>query len=160
MYDEGEVLIEQTNASFGYHENDVFKILVHPQKPGIYHLQIFGNLVSDDRNESTEHVLNYNFKCTEVADKTHEYPLQYASVEKCILHEPLRGNLPCNTEIQFRISAPYLQYIKVGDTSLMKQGTMFTGKVTTPEKGIQVYMYGTREDQYSSMNGLYRFHTV
>jgi hypothetical protein len=160
MYEEGNWLKEQRNATFGYQENDVYKILVHPQKPGMYQLTIFGKLASDDRNENIPQVLEYSFKCTEVTDKTHEYPLEYASVEKCILHEPLRGNLPSKTEIQFRISAPYLQVIRVGDTLLLKQGTIFTGKVRTPEKGYQVTMYGTRGDQYSMMEGLYNFHTV
>ncbi|XP_060600290.1 kyphoscoliosis peptidase-like [Ruditapes philippinarum] len=159
MYKEGNWLKEQRNATFGYHENDVCKILVHPQKPGMYELTIYGKLASDDREENIPQVLKYSFKCTEVTDETHEYPRKYrpAFVEKCILHEPRRGNLPSKTEIQFRISAPHLQVIKVGGTSLMKQGTMFTGKVTTPEKGYQVNMYGTRGDEYSS---LYNFYTV
>jgi hypothetical protein len=128
----------------------------------MYELTIFGKFASDDRDESIPQVVEYNFECTEVSDESHGYPLEYkaASVEKCILHEPLRGNLPCNTEIKFRISAPYLQYIKVGDTSLMKQGTMFTGKVTTPKKGYKVSMKGTRGDQYSRRTALYKFHTV
>ncbi|XP_060593414.1 kyphoscoliosis peptidase-like [Ruditapes philippinarum] len=162
MYEEGNGLKEQGNSTFGYHEKDVYKILVHPQKPGMYELTLFGKFASDDRDNIIPQVLEYNFECTEVSDESHEYPLEYeaASVEKCILHQPLRGNLPCNTEIHFRISAPYLQNIQVEDTLLKKQGAMFTGKVTTPEKGIQVNMYGTRGDQYSRMNGLYKFHTV
>ncbi|XP_060606613.1 kyphoscoliosis peptidase-like [Ruditapes philippinarum] len=162
MYKEGNWLTEQRNATFGYQENDVYKILVHPQKPGMYQLSIFGKLASNDRNENIPHVLEYSFKCTEVTDKIHEYPLEYkaASVEKCILHEPRRGNLPSKTKIQFRISAPYLQVIRVMDTLLLKQGTTFTGKVTTPEKGYDVTMYGTRGDEYSRTEGLYNFHTV
>ncbi|XP_060600287.1 kyphoscoliosis peptidase-like isoform X2 [Ruditapes philippinarum] len=162
MYEDGNWLKEQRNATFGYQENDVYKILIHPQKPGMYELTIFGKFASDDRDKSIPQVLEYTFKCTEVSDKTHEYPHIYGavSVEKCILHEPRRGNLPSKTEIQFRISAPYLQVIRVGDTLLLKQGTMFTGKVTTPEKGYQLSLYGTRGDQYSRMDGLYDFHTV
>jgi hypothetical protein len=150
----------QRNATFDIQENGVHKILVHPRQTGDYQLSIFGELASDDKSDGIPQIIKYKFKCIEVEDKNHEYPKTYeaASDEKCILHEPLKGNLPENTEIQFRITAPYLQHIRVEDTYLEKHGTLFSGRVTSPPKGYRFTMYGKKGEKYGISDALYAFH--
>ncbi|XP_045174164.2 kyphoscoliosis peptidase-like [Mercenaria mercenaria] len=162
MLKEGNWLKEQRNTTFEYLEKGANKLLVHPKSPGTYQLTIFGKLVSDDNNEKIPEIMEYIIKCTEVKDKDHEYPVAFgaASTERCILHEPLRGNLPANTQVQFRVSAPHLQHVMVEHTYLEKSGTMFTGNVTTHAPGYQVSMYGTRGEKHGRLDGLYKFHTV
>ncbi|XP_045174165.2 kyphoscoliosis peptidase-like [Mercenaria mercenaria] len=162
MLKEGNWLKEQRNTTFGYLENGVYKLLVHPKSPGTYQLTIFGKLVSDDKNEKFPEIMEYIIKCTEVKDKDHEYPVAFgaASTERCILHEPLRGNLPANTQVKFRVSAPHLDHIKVEHTYLEKSGTMFTGNITTHAPGYQVSMFGKRGEKHGKLDGLYQFYTV
>ncbi|XP_060603781.1 kyphoscoliosis peptidase-like [Ruditapes philippinarum] len=152
----------QENATFCYQENGLFKILVHPRKPGMYTLDIFGKSFLDTTNEGCSHLMRYNFKCTKVTDKNHEYPTVYRGtfVEKCLLHEPLNRRLPSKTEIQFRISSPVLQQIMIDHTYFEKNGTMFTGKITTGAKGHKVNILGKRTEPESNWTHLFSFCTI
>lgn len=162
MLKDGNMMREQRNSTFGYPENGLFKMLIHPPKVGTYKMSIFGQPVSDTKLEGIPQIMEYAIECTEVKESDFEFPLSYntAGCERSILHEPLRGKLPENMQIKFRISAPHLQIIMVGSTLLEKSGNMFTGYATTGAADQQIAVYGTREDRSSRMQGLYAFQIV
>jgi hypothetical protein len=158
MFEDGQNV--QKNATFCYQENGVYKILVYPQKPGLYTLDIFGKHLLDTTNEGSSHLMGYKFNCTKVTDKNHEYPNVYKGtfVDKCLLHEPLIGRLPSKTEIMFRISSPYLQHIMIDHKHFEKNGIMFTGKITTGDKGNQVTIFGKKTER--KWTALFSFCTI
>ena len=162
MFDDGKCLAVQRNATFCYKENDIYKVLVHPQKTGKHQLNIFCKLVSDENQEGIPYMLGYYINCTGVQDKSHEYPIIYptADVEKCFLHEPMKGNLPEKTMVQFRISSPHLQYIVIDHIYFEKHGNMFICPYTTPDKGHNVNIFGKSGDKRSKSSCLYTFRTV
>ncbi|XP_045174167.2 kyphoscoliosis peptidase-like [Mercenaria mercenaria] len=162
MLKEENILQQKPNATFGYPENGLFKLLIHPPKSGTYRMNVFGQGESEGKLQGIPELMEYTINCTEVKEKDFEYPISYtaAGSEKTILHEPLRGKLPANKEVKFRVSAPHLQHVMVGDTYLEKSGTMFSGNVKTDTAGQKIGLYGTRGDKYGKLQGLYAFHTV
>lgn len=161
MLQEGNWLKEQLNATFGVpgHDKGTYKLLVHPPKVGMYTMNVFCKKDSDEKHEGSTSAVNYVINCTDVKEKDFEYPMFFGTAwsEKAILHEPLRGKLPQNTMFHFKITAPYLQHMKVGKTFLDKTGDTFTGEINTGSGGEELKVSGTREEQYSTYWGLFKF---
>ncbi|KAL4224811.1 hypothetical protein ACF0H5_015507 [Mactra antiquata] len=152
---------EQRNTTYGYMENGIFTILVHPPKPGTYTLDIFGHPASIAMMNNIPQLMSYTIKCSEVKEQDFEYPGTFVSTgtEKVILREPLSRKLRANTEVKFKIESPYLKTVRAGSTLLQQSGTSFTGLVKTGAPGDLV-IYGNRAGQYDRMHGLLSYTVV
>lgn len=160
MLKEEDRMIELGNATFAVLEKGSCMLLVHPPRTGLYTMKVFGKYCSDESRNDYPQVFEYVINCTEVREQDFEYPKTFAGAitEKTILHQPLRGKLPQNTKITFKVSAPNLQNIRVGkETYLNKRGNMFTGEVKTGTAGNQLPVWGTRGDEHSELDELYCF---
>lgn len=160
MLKEGNVLREQPNATFGNPAGKTYKLFVHPPKKGVYKLYLFCQKASDKNLQGIPEVMEYTINCSTVKDEGFEYPKSYiaAGNEKVVLHEPLRGKLPANKEVKFKISAPSLQKIVIGSVTLDKKGNLFTGAVKTGFKGERMVAYGSHGG--TKLDGLYEFKII
>jgi hypothetical protein len=146
--EKGNMFVEQPNATFVVPGDDIVYILVHPRATGYYMLKIFGKLFCDNSKKEVPEIMRYYITCTQVKEKNFEFPwtLAAAGREKVVLHEPRRGNLIEDSTVHFRLSAPYLQLIEVGETCLHKEADLFTGDVTI-KSNHQLKVSGSRRNE-------------
>ena len=137
-------------------------VKVKPPETGEYKLELFGRRQTGNATGSSPQLFEYVLHCEVPEDKSDmrifPYPSAYpqAIIDDCQVLEPLGKQIPPKTEIKMRFRSPYLKRMMIHQTMMKKDGDVFEGYVTTPDKNYLIDVYGSRSDS-GTLSGQYQF---
>ena len=158
----GNMLSEVQFSMYMHIIDGQLKIKVKPPETGDYKLEIFGRRRTANATDNMPQLFDYVLHCEVPVNKsnmrTFPYPSAYpqAIIDDCHVLEPLGKQIPPKTEIKMRFRSPYLKRMMIYKTMLRKDGDVFEGTVTTPEKHYLIDVYGSRSDN-GTLGGQYQF---
>ena len=153
---DGNFIRRLKNATFGQREGDIYNVIVSPPKLGKYNLNFYVRKAGEEGQLTS--IFKYLVECANISDLEYRFPEAYiqAQRDRCILHEPLQGILPPNSQVKISLSSNVLRRVMVNQTFLEKKGDRFEGTVTTGAPETRMGVYGSKNDN-GTLDGLYVF---
>ena len=159
---EGNMLSEVQFSTYMVINHGQLNIKVKPPETGDYKLEIFGRKQTANATDSSPQLFEYVLHCEVPVNNSDmrifPYPSAYpqAIIDECHVLEPLGKQIPPKTEMKMRFRSPHLKRMMIYQMMMKKDGDIFEGTVTTPEKHYLIDAYGSRSDS-GTLSGQYQF---
>lgn len=130
-------------------------------KPGYYRLRVFADNSKEDMH--LVHAADFLLSADQGRADCKPFPkaCKLAHQQQVKLLQPLNGQLPRDVSTLFRIRAPGLGVVKIGDMMMEKKNDGVWEAKVTPSKGQHgVIVYAAEDEKAVSVAGVYQFTVV
>ncbi|KAL8625924.1 hypothetical protein ACOMHN_012516 [Nucella lapillus] len=135
-----------------------------PSGPGYYMLRVFAGKPSNNQSSRLQHCADYLLHCTTTqtltADICPPFPesLRFAREHRVQLLSPRSAHVPAGQRSRYRVRAPALGQVRVGDMKMVRKGGgVWEGEVT-PAGGVKdILVYGAVDPDSRNLDGLFKF---